>query len=520
MTSDHVVADQEPVFRLLADPATHGLAGEVARIDTHGAAVFLAGADVYKVKRAVRFDFMDLSTLEKRHAACRRELELNRPAAPGIYLGLVPVTRREGALHLGGEGEVVEWTVHMRRFDETATLDRIADRDGLTPALLDDLARAVLAFHERAERHVETDSPAALARVAAGVVAGLRETPRLFAPQRVAAFERALSVLLERLDPLLAQRARTGEVRRCHGDLHLRNVALIDGAPVLFDALEFDEALATIDRLYDLAFLLMDLGLRGRADAANRVLNRYLAACGDAPPYDGLAALPLFLALRAGIRAQVTAAALAHRAPAERAAGEEEALAYLAYAERALAPEPARLVAVGGLSGTGKSTLAAGLASAIGPLPGAVHLRSDVERKRLAGVGEFDRLPPGAYTMDATVAVYAALRERAGAVLAAGHGVVVDAVHQKEDERDAIEAVARAHDASFTGIWLEAPVETLAGRVEARRADASDATAEVVRQQAARAAGSLDWMRIDASGTPDEVLARVRAAMGLPAPKP
>ncbi|QIB34237.1 AAA family ATPase [Ancylobacter pratisalsi] len=516
--ADHVVADQQPVFALLANPATHGFSGEVTRIDTHGAALFLVGDDVYKVKRAVRFSFMDLSTLARREAACRRELELNRPAAPDIYLDLVAITRRDGALHLGGEGapgsEIVEWAVHMRRFDENATLDRIADAGGLTPARIDALAKAVFAFHQGAAVHRDVDPAASLAGVADGLIEGLGEMPELFAPARVAAFASTLADTRERLAPLLARRARAGEVRRCHGDLHLRNVALIEGTPVLFDALEFDEALATIDRLYDLAFLLMDLDRRGQAHAANLMLNRYLAACGDAPPYDGLTALPLFLALRAGIRARVMAAALGSRPGAARAAAHAETLGYLSYAERVLVPVPARLIAVGGLSGTGKSTLAANLAPHIGPAPGAVHLRSDVERKRLAGVDELEALPATAYSQAAADAVYAELRARAGAVLAAGHAVVVDGMHQRVDERAAIEEVARGHGAAFIGLWLDAPVEARAARVEARRGDASDATPEVVRRQAAWNSGAPGWTTIDASGAPEVVLARALARLG------
>lgn len=518
--NDHVVADQQAVFALLADPATHGVDGPVARIDTHGAVVFLAGADVYKVKRAVRFSFMDFSTLDKRRHACARELELNRATAPALYLGLTPIVRRGGALHLGGEGEVVEWAVHMARFDENATLDHVLAREGekragekragLSPPLIAALAQAVAAAHERAPV-ITGSSGRELRAVARNVVAGLREAPDLLPPARVSALEAGLLEAFDRLEPLLARRAAAGEVRRCHGDLHLRNIALIEGAPVLFDALEFDEALASIDRLYDLAFLLMDIARRGHDFAANLLLNRYLIACGEAPPYDGLAALPLFLALRAAIRAQVGAAAAAFRDPAGRAQAGEEARAYLAFAEGALAPRPVKLVAVGGLSGSGKSTLAAALAPHLGPLPGAVHLRSDVERKRLHGTPELERLPQEAYSMEATQQVYATLRARAEAVLAAGHGVIVDAVHQRPDERAEIAALAHECGVDFIGLWLEAPVEALAGRVEARRGDASDATAEVVRWQAGREAGPLDWARLDSTQAPAQLLAQARA---------
>ncbi|WP_428032039.1 AAA family ATPase [Ancylobacter sp.] len=512
---DHVVADQEAVFRLLADPATHPALGpeaSVSRIDTHGAVVFLAGAEVYKVKRAVRFSFMDFSTLEKRRRASAREVELNRATAPGLYRGLVAIVRRAGALHLGGEGEVVEWAMHMARFDEEATLDHVLAREELSPPLIAALAVAV----ERAHRHAPVatgTSGGALRAVARNVVAGLREAPDLLPPAQVSTLETALIDAFDRLEPLLARRAAAGEVRRCHGDLHLRNIALIDGAPVLFDALEFDEALATTDRLYDLAFLLMDIAVRGRAFEANGLLNRYLIACGDAPPYDGLAALPLFLALRAAIRAQVTAAAAGLRDAQGRARAGEEARAYLAFAGDALAPRPVKLVAVGGLSGSGKSTLAAALAPCVGPLPGAVHLRSDVERKRLNGTPELERLPQDAYSMEATQAVYATLRARAEEILGAGHAVIIDAVHQRPDERAEIAALAHECGVDFLGLWLEAPIDALAGRVAARRGDASDATAEVVRWQAGREAGPLDWARLDTSPTPAQVLAQATALL-------
>ena len=509
---DHVVADQEAVFALLADPSTYGVSEPVRRIDTHGAVIFLAGDTVYKVKRAVRFSFMDFSTLDKRRRACAREVELNRATAPALYRGLVPIVRRDGTLHLGGEGEIVEWAVEMRRFDENATLDRVAAREGLSPALIDALAQAVERAHRQAPVMAGT-SGRALRAVARNVVAGLREAPDLLPPAQVAALEAAFLEAFDRLEPLLARRAAAGEVRRCHGDLHLRNIALIDGAPVLFDALEFDEALATTDRLYDLAFLIMDIAMRGRAFEANRLLNRYLIACGEAPPYDGLGALPLFLALRAAIRAQVGAAAAAFRDPAGRQAAGADARAYLAYAQAALAPRAVKLVAVGGLSGSGKSTLAAALAPFLGPAPGAVHLRSDVERKRLNGTPELERLPPEAYSLEMTQQVYAVLRERAEAVLAAGHAVIVDAVHQRPDERADIAAVAHESGVDFLGLWLEAPVEALADRVTARRGDASDATAEVVRWQAGREAGPLDWVRLDSTQAPADVLAQARARL-------
>jgi uncharacterized protein len=509
----HVVENQDEVFRFLADPATHGLDRDVKRIDTHGAAVFLAGTEAYKVKRAVRFQFMDFSTINKRWAACEAEITVNRPNAPEVYLGTLPVVRREGALHLGGEGEVVEWVVHMRRFDESLTLDRIAARDALTPELVLRIAATVADSHARAPLPTGVDFATALHSLIDENCESLHETPAIFDSARVEALTVQSCEALRRTVALLRQRALEGLVRRCHGDLHLRNLVLLDGVPTLFDAIEFNEALATTDVLYDLAFLLMDVAERGLRFEANLLLNRYLAECGNDRHFAGLAALPLFLSVRAAIRAKVTAAGLDHAEAAQRDALVAEAQRYCAFAETALEPVVPRLVAIGGLSGTGKSTLAARLAPEIGRLPGAVHLRSDLERKRLLGAPEFELLPASAYGRATTEAVYRALYRKAEMVLGTGYSVIVDAVHQRAEERSALIRLAERRGVGFAGLWLEAPIEVLIRRVGGRKKDASDGDAEVVAMQAQRATGEIDWHYIDASSDPDTVLGHVRVAL-------
>lgn len=498
--------DQDEVFAFLADPATHGIGESVKRIDTHGAAVFLAGEDVYKVKRARRFPFMDFSTLEKRRQACEAEITVNRDNAPMLYRGTVPIVRADGALRLGGEGTAVEWAVHLRRFDEEQALDRLAERGAFPDAIVPDLVAAVHAAHARAPVGDGTAATEALAAHLDESLDELAAAPDVFPPAAAARLAATMRAAFAELRPLLDARGAAGAVRRCHGDLHLRNIALIEGKPVLFDAIEFDDAIATIDVLYDLAFLVMDLWQRGLRDAANRVLNRWLWGSEDeAASIAGLAALPLFLALRAVIRAKVALAA----DPPDRAG----ARGYFAAAGAFMTPAPARLVAVGGLSGSGKSTLAAALAPGLGGPPGAVHLRSDIERKRLFDAGETERLPESAYSAAATKEVYARLRTRAAAALRAGRTVVVDAVHQRVEEREAIADVAAAADVPFVGLWLDAPVDALVERVGARRGDASDATAAVVHAQAERALGPLSWRRVAAGGSLADTLAAARTAL-------
>jgi len=483
----------------------------VRRVDTHASSIFLAGDRAYKVKRAVRFPFLDYSTLARRKAACEAEVAVNRSFAPQIYLGAVPITRANGRLELGGNGDLVEWAVAMRRFDETATLDRVADQGAITLSLADELARVVAAAHITAPAESGEAWISALSRFIDQNEAECSEVPELFPLEKVQALARASRMQLDRLRPLLMSRGRQGLVRRGHGDLHLGNIAFIDGRPVPFDAIEFDPIVAMGDVLYDLAFLLMDLVERGLQPAANVVLNRYLLeTCRDSD-LDGLAALPFFMSLRAAIRAKVTAERMKNADSEARDA--RLANKYFTFACELIAPAPAALVAIGGLSGTGKSVLARGLAPDVAPSPGAVVLRSDVERKALFGSDEYATLPASAYTEEANAQVYAVLCARADRIIRASHSAIVDAVFAKEIERAAIEQVAASHGAGFHGLFLTADFEIRAARVARRSGDASDADADIARRQEAYGLGKLTWEQVDASDAPDDTLNRARASL-------
>lgn len=510
-------ADQDAVFAFLADPLSHDLLLPVIRIDTHTAVVFLAGLDVYKVKRAVRFPFLDQSTIAKRRKACETEVDVNRRYAPDIYYGAVPITREPSGLAIAGAGEPVEWAVHMRRFDETRTLDHVAERGELGMPLVMRLVESLLATYRDAEIRDGVAATRALSGVVRETLRELAAADLLFPADDAAELAAAMKAALRRLWPLLLDRGRAGCVRRCHGDLHLRNITLLNGIPTPFDAIEFDESIATIDILYDLAFLLMDLWEKGLPAEANTVLNRYLWGSPDrGRELEGLATLPLFMSLRAAVRAKVEALRLLEVEGGETEAG--EARRYFAFARSFMAVAPPQLVAIGGLSGAGKSTIAARIAPRIGRAPGAVHLRSDIERKRLLGVAEHSRLPEEAYARPVTARVFAALRDQATLALAAGQSVIVDAVHRRPEEREAIAAVAATLRVAFTGVWLDAPLDTAVERVSARRDDASDATAAIVARQAAQPTGSIDWARIDSSGSLDAVVSAVLARIDDGAP--
>jgi aminoglycoside phosphotransferase family enzyme/predicted kinase len=502
--------DQRETIAFLSDGASYGRPGApVERIETHASLVFLVGDRAFKLKRAVSFSYLDYSTVARREAACRTELTLNRRTAPSLYLAVRKIARQaDGTPGFDGEGPALDWVVEMRRFPDDALFDRMAEAGRLTPVLMRALADEIAAFHAAAEPSRRHGGAAAVASLIAGNDENLRLAGDTLDQGAVAALKEASEAALRRVSAQLDRRREEGHVRRCHGDLHLGNICLVDGRPTLFDAIEFNDAISTIDTVYDLAFLLMDLSHRGLDALANLVFNRYLDRTGEDA---ALPALPLFLSLRAAIRAHVTTAALRQkqdRATAERLGA--NARHYLDLARRLLQPAAPRLVVVGGFSGTGKSTLALALAADFAPAPGARHLRSDVLRKVLLGAAPETRLPPEAYDAATTDRVYRALGERAATALAAGYSAVVDAVFLKPSERAAIGEVARAAGVPFTGLWLEAPAAVLAQRVAARRGDASDADVAVLERQLSLDPGPLDWQRVDASGNAAEALTAAR----------
>jgi aminoglycoside phosphotransferase family enzyme/predicted kinase len=463
---------------------TWGFDGQpVEHIETHAAHVFLVGDRAFKMKKAVKLPYLDFSTTEKRKAVLEHELEINRAFAPSIYL-------RTDEVH--GEPVLV-----MNRFDQRALLS--SQPGGITDAMAKELTRMVAESHVVAPRR-DTPGSEIMVGLGAQLSKAFADSPDIFPADEAEKFQHLHEGHQTTLRSLLDHRSAQGLVRRCHGDMHCGNIVLLEGTPTLFDAIEFSEKIATIDVLYDLAFLLMDLGRRDERRVANLVFNRYLHLRRTEEDLSGLAALPLFLATRAGVRALVTAD-LIHELEGDAPAKQRKnAIEYFQASLAWLKPVQPRLICVGGLSGSGKSTLAARLAHDIGLAPGALHVRSDVERKVLAGVDETAHLPPERYTAAASKATYQAIFQRAKAALKAGHSVILDAVFAREDERETAEELAENANTSFTGLWLAAAPATLKSRVTGRSGDASDADAAVVEKQLGYQPGEIRWNKVDVSG--------------------
>ncbi len=507
---------QDEVSRFLSRSQSHGPNVEPIKVvETHVSRVFLAGQRAYKMKRAVKFPYLDFSTLENRRQVCEAEVAINKRTAPGIYRGVVAVSRDGGRLVLdsGNTGEVIEWLVEMNRFDEQQLFDRRAQRGELDRHGMEQLAEHIAAFHRDAVIRLESGGAAGIRMIIDNNAESFETAAAgVFVGPEVAAMNARAGDLAAELASALDARRDAGAVRHCHGDLHLRNICMFDGRPTLFDAIEFNRSFSEIDTLYDLAFLLMDLDFRGLRRQASFVFNRYLDATGDGVRLPGeFSVLPLFLSMRAAVRAHVdgTQAAMLSD-PEMRAKRAGEAQRYLQMAIDYLEPAKPRLLAVGGLSGSGKSRMARELAPDIGVAPGARVVRTDAVRKRLLGVGLDQTLAADGYTGEMHRRTYEAFYEEIREALAQGQSVIADAVFSNLGQRRAVADIAAELGVAFDGLWLDAPPEVMEKRVAERRGDVSDATVEVLRQQYGYDLGAIDWHRVDSGGTRDDTVAEGR----------
>ncbi|SDA98626.1 AAA family ATPase [Mesorhizobium qingshengii] len=501
-----IVDDQQAAVAFLLDPASYAAAGPVEAIETHISRIFLTGERAYKMKRAVKLPYVDFSTPALRLAACEKEVELNSRTAPGLYLGVRRITREaDGKLAFDGTGQMVDAAIEMVRFDQSRLLDRMATAGELTPALMTAVARMIVGYHRSAPTVHDGSGQSNIAGVLDINEAGFA-TSHVFTKAEVKTLAEAFRTALARHSGLLDRRQAAGKIRRCHGDLHLRNICLFDGEPRLFDCIEFNDQIASIDVLYDLCFLLMDLWHRGFPQLANLVMNRYLDEADDE---DGFALLPFFMAVRAAVRAHVTATQV-EEGSADSDKLIAQARSYFELARTFLQQTSPRLVAIGGLSGSGKTTVAEALAALVGAPPGARIVESDRIRKAMHGVPAETRLPDRAYRPEVSDRVYREMAWRAGLILSEDGSVVADAVFDRPADRERMEKAARDRGITFSGFWLDADPLVLWQRVSERKGGPSDATIDILSRQLQRNATQVGWRKINADRKLVDIVAELK----------
>lgn len=477
-SEDDRATDQQRLVSALSNPACYPHpVGRVRVLETHISWVLLTGSIAYKIKKAVDLGFLDFSTLALRKHFCEEELRLNRRLAPAIYIDVVAIRGTPQSPRIGEDGPVIEYAVRMREFPQELLAHALLQYGTFGPQQIDALAVVMASFHAAA-------APAGADTGFGAPEVVLREALQNF--EQIRQFDIALgdATALETLRSwtlkthaalrdAMVQRAVDGSVRECHGDLHLGNIAVLDGQPTPFDCIEFSPELRWIDVMSELAFLTMDLTDRGHPELAARFLNRYLEETGD---YEGLRLLDFYQVYRALVRAKVHGLRNRQHYGTARADGQAGFSHYLGLSGRLIAPRTRYLLITHGLSGCGKTTLSQALVEHLG----AVRIRSDVERKRLHGLAPLaaSGSAPGAgiYTPEATADTYLRLAALAGQVIESGYPVIVDAAFLRRIERTQFFHLAEQLRIPYVIASVEVPEDRLRARIIARQAHGADAS--------------------------------------------
>lgn len=453
---------------------------QVELIQTHISWVFLTGEFAYKVKKPVNFGFLDFTSLAKRKFYCEEELRLNRRLAPQIYLGVIPITEQQNILQLNAVGHVVDYCVKMLQFSQACLIKTLLSKQELTLGHMKQLADAVAEFHST----IPHASSSQIFGSADEVIKPIRQN---FATLRPIVTDRHDIDLLDtieqqsldnhsKLEPVFAQRKTGGYIRECHGDLHLGNIALVDEEILIFDCIEFNENFRWIDTMSEIAFLVMDLQDQQQYAFASHLLNRYLEKTGD---FDGLAIIKFYMSYRAMVRAKVCGLQL-QQLDKTSENWHKNLQAMRTYIQLAISynkQETPFIVITHGISGSGKSWTS----SRIADRTSAIHIRSDVERKRL-----YKNKPEQMYESDATIKTYKHLLALTKKIIKCNYPVIIDATFLKRQQRKMFEQLASEKHIPYHIILCEADDETIRQRLKRRSREidnVSDATIEVMQQQ-------------------------------------
>ncbi|MFT5700219.1 MAG: aminoglycoside phosphotransferase family enzyme/predicted kinase [Desulforhopalus sp.] len=471
-------------------------------IETHISWVILAGSYAYKIKKAINLGFLDFSTLEKRHFYCEEELRLNKRLAPTIYLAVVPITGSVEQPRWAGDGDVIEYAVKMRAFPQEAQLDRALAIGGIQPEQIDILAKQIADFHALADvanmKSRDGDPEIIHQPIEENFIQIREHVKDLKILQTLTELEQWGEATFDNLHSTFRQRKTDGFIRECHGDMHLQNIAWQDDAPIVFDCIEFNPRLRWIDVISDVAFLLMDLQDRKEPELAQRFLNNYMEHTGD---YAGVRVLQFYQVYRALVRSKIDVIRADQPGidPAEQVKAENDFFDYLKLALGYIQPTRPQLIITRGVSASGKSTVSKALLEHLG----AVRIRSDVERKRLFGVGPEDDgkagVGEGMYSAEATERTYRKLEELAATILGAGYSVIVDAVFLHHNERQRFQKLAEARQTPFVIVECTTSAEILRARIVRRIRDVSDADLKILEMQLSK------WQPLDTKESPHVV---------------
>lgn len=460
----------------------HPVTEPIELIQTHVSYVLLTGDYVYKLKKPVNFGFLDFSTLEKRQTFCQEELRLNQRGAAELYVEMLPLTQTGEMFQLGGDGTVVEFCVKMHQFPQSALFTELFDRGELTEGLLQRLAKTLAAFHAKAEINDEIRSYGLVENIKLSIDENYEQTEKYIGiAQTQAQFDQTQQytdrLFSERAD-LFNQRIADDWVRECHGDVHLRNIALWKDEILLFDCIEFNKPFRFVDVMFDTAYIVMDLDVRDRPDLSNAFLNAYVEQTGD---WDGLQILPFYISRQSYVRAKVTSFLLDDPSVPEAVKREaaETAGRYYRLAWEYTQPQQGKLILMAGLSGSGKSTVARELARK----EGAIQIRSDAVRKHLAGMALDAQGGDDLYTPEMSDRTYSRLLELGISLATQGYTVILDAKYDRRSHRQAAIDQAAAHQIPLQILYCTAPLEVLQSRIQQRQHDISDATAAIVAAQ-------------------------------------
>ncbi|PMB21619.1 AAA family ATPase [Fischerella thermalis] len=478
-----------PLIQQMLQPGfyPHQVQEPVKLIQTHVSYVLLTGDFVYKLKKPVNFGFLDYSTLEKRRHFCEEELRLNQRGAPELYLEVLPVALVGEQYQLGGT-PVVEYALKMRQFPQEALLSEMFEQGKLEQSHMVELGRVVAEFHGKTVSNDYIRSFGEVSQVRAAFDENYQQTEKYIGgPQTQLQFEETKKYtdqFFAERGELFKSRIANDYIRECHGDLHLRNIALWQDKILLFDCIEFNEPFRFVDVMYDVAFTVMDLEARQSRDLANVFLNTYVEQTGD---WEGLQVLPLYLSRQAYVRAKVTSFLLDDPGVPTEAKQEatQTAAGYYKQAWEYTQPRQGQLILMSGVSGSGKSTTARYLAQQIG----AIHIRSDAVRKHLAGIPLLQRGGDDLYTPEMSQKTYTRLLELGIMLASQGFNVILDAKYDRQQLRQEAIAQAQAKEIPLQILCCTAPLDVLQQRLQQRTGDIADATADLLASQLDTAEG-------------------------------